>query len=73
MDESKTFEERYAIIKTLKELCKNSSKIEFVEHYPVKGLGAMMQYHDKFIQEGYEGAVIRRAESKYKFGCRSSN
>lgn len=73
MDESKTFEERYAIIKTLKELCKNSSKIEFVEHYPVKGLDAMMQYHDKFIQEGYEGAVIRRAESKYKFGSRSSN
>ena len=73
MDESKTVEERLQIIKELKELTKGSTKIEFAEHYPVKGLNNMMAYHNQFIKEGFEGAVIRKAKSMYKFGSRSSN
>lgn len=73
MDESKTFEERFEILKSIKDLCKDSDKIQIVDHYKVSGLDNMMTYHNQFISEGYEGAVIRKAKSMYKFGSRSSN
>ena len=73
MDESKTVEERLEILKSIKDLCKDSDKIQIVDHYKVSGLDNMMVYHNQFISEGYEGAVIRKAKSMYKFGSRSSN
>lgn len=46
------------------------TKLTIVEHILIKNMDEIFEYHDKFIEEGYEGAVIRDANEKYKFGAR---
>lgn len=69
-DENKIFKDR---LKLLQEFAKNrptDSKLVIVDHYPVKTKEEMMKYHNMFIKDGYEGAVIRDTNQKYKFGAR---
>lgn len=47
--------------------------IQFVPQDSVSGWFKMKKLHDKFIQEGWEGLVIRRKDSYYKPGGRSSD
>jgi DNA ligase-1 len=49
----------------------NNSKLKIVDHYELKDLSEIDNYHDQFVADGYEGAVIRDAESKYNPGGRS--
>lgn len=71
VDESKTFKERFDILMQMRDEIDNDSKLKIVDHYELKDLSEIDNYHDQFVADGYEGAVIRDAESKYNPGGRS--
>jgi hypothetical protein len=50
--------------------CPDSSRLIIVDHYKLNDLSEINTFHDDFVANGYEGAVIRDAESKYKPGSR---
>lgn len=68
VDESKTFKERYEILQTLNQ----TDKFVVVEHLDVKGNDNINKLHDKYIDQGYEGLVLRDPSKTYKCGSRSN-
>lgn len=72
-DESKTFEQRLEILQKIQKDIKNNNrgtKLVIVEHYKISNNEAIKAYHDIFVKEGYEGAVVRDGSQKYKFDAR---
>lgn len=57
----------------LKELLKNSINLIPVETYKISSEKELIEYHNKFISEGYEGTMIRRGSGLYKINGRSSD
>lgn len=49
-----------------------SPNVEAVEGYEVTSHDELMKYHGKFIEEGYEGAILRLYSGLYLWGYRSS-
>jgi DNA ligase-1 len=47
--------------------------IELVPTYRVNGEKDMLAYHKQFIEEGYEGTMVRWGKEGYKLNARSSN
>ena len=62
-----TFEERWDAIKTL-----TNPHYEYVETFSVKKHVDMNGYHKMFMQQGYEGTMIRDRNSVYEIGKRSN-
>ena len=48
-------------------------KIQFVPQVPVSGWDNIMKLHNQYIEEGWEGLVIRLATAKYGPGKRNNN
>lgn len=71
-DESKTFNDRYSLLTSIKSQCPNGSKIVFVNHYEVNNLNEIQSLHDKAVSEHYEGLVIRDPDKPYKCGGRDN-
>ena len=71
-DESLTFADRLQKLRQINKAREAypDSKLIIVDHYPVKTYEDIMKMHDKFVAEGYEGAVIRDPSQCYKFGAR---
>lgn len=42
--------------------------VNAVAHYPVGTIGALMDLEQKFVEQGYEGIMIRDIHGRYKFG-----
>lgn len=57
----------------LKELISDSSNIELVPAYRVRSFEDVAKYHAQFLDEGYEGTMVRWGEEGYKVNGRSSN
>lgn len=70
VDESKTFKERLSIINKLSSIIESNSKIIFVNHTLVSNNDEIDELHDQFVNDGYEGLVIRDPDEKYKSGAR---
>lgn len=47
--------------------------IQFLPQEKISGWNNMKKLHDKWVQDGWEGAVIRLAESVYKPGARGND
>lgn len=47
--------------------------IQFLPQVPIKGFNNMKKLHDEYVEEGWEGLVVRQAKSKYKPGSRSND
>ena len=62
-----TFEERWDVVRTL-----SNPHYEYVETFDVKKHSDMEGYHKMFIQQGYEGTMIRDRDSVYEVGQRSN-
>jgi len=60
-----TFEQRLEILKEIKPITNN---VVIVEHIEVNSVDEIMKLHDKWVEEGYEGAIWREAFSTYKDG-----
>ena len=69
VDETMNFINRLEILTDIRSKAPYDSKLQIVEHCYTK-LEDIDAYHDKFISEGYEGAVIRDADMPYKSGGR---
>lgn len=50
-----------------------SSTIKLVETVFVSSMQEVDQYHDEWVRDGYEGAMLRSLSGKYKAGGRSSD
>lgn len=68
VDENKTFNERYKLLKTFEQ----TEKFIVVEHVDVKGNDNINKLHDEYIEQGYEGLVLRDPNKTYKCGSRSN-
>lgn len=69
VDDSLSFDERGAIIKELSR--KWPTNIKSVPTYSVKDETQVMQWHNAFTKDGYEGTMIRNPVMKYEIGKRS--
>ena len=67
-DETKTFKERWAFLKSL--IVPWNSLLTIVEHVEAINNDEITILHDRWVMEGYEGLVMRDPNKKYKFGCR---
>ena len=73
VNEEATFNNRFAVLQSLYQLREENypeSKLVIVEHFVVRSNQEIMAAHNKFIAEGYEGAVIRDPNEVYKCGGR---
>lgn len=73
VDEEATFNNRFTALQGLYQLREANypkSKLVIVEHIVVRSNQEIMAAHNKFITEGYEGAVIRDPNEVYKCGGR---
>lgn len=77
------FEERLKILNEIKkeleldfqperEWKENELKFQMVPHEKVTGWNAIKKLHDAYVEEGWEGCVIRDPNKPYKFGGRGS-
>ena len=63
------FASRYSL---LKELVKNMVYVEIVPTYQVTSTEQIMEYHKKFLAEGYEGTIIRHGNAGYAINKRDT-
>ena len=75
IDTKLTFEQRNKIIKELlyKDTKKNYEKLIYVETFLAKNEEEIKNYHTKFLEDGYEGTMIRNKDSFYKIKHRSND
>ena len=50
-----------------------TQKINIVQTEVVHNMEEFKQLHDKWVAEGYEGAILRNADGVYEFGIRSTS
>jgi DNA ligase-1 len=68
------FKERYSLLKALKGKGKKGDPIVIVPTYEVKDEKEMRKYYKQFLEQKYEGIMIRNMNSAYKLGpSRSSD
>lgn len=67
-DNKRTADERVKILKTLNV---SNPRVKIVEHTYCVGPLDIYELHDKWVLEGYEGAMARTINSMYEFGKRS--
>lgn len=65
-----TFIKRY---NNLKMIVAGIPTVEVVETYEIMNETELKEYHSKFIEEGYEGSIVRWGSVGYKLNGRSSN
>ena len=71
IDTKVTFEQRN---KKIKELNLSSfEKLIYVPTFTVKNENEIKEYHTKFLEEGFEGTMVRNKDSLYKIKQRSSD
>lgn len=67
VDITKPFEERYKIMRELvREL--NDPRIVYVEHILVESWEDVIAYEERCIALGFEGAMLRSLQGRYKYG-----
>ena len=54
-------------------LSEDKLHIQFLPQVLIKGFNNMKKLHDIYVEEGWEGLVVRQAESKYKPGTRTND
>ena len=72
VDEDLTAIERINKLNDIKTQIDEDSKLVIVKHFDVHNLDEIRALHDEAVSCGYEGAVIRDPNSKYKCGGRTS-
>lgn len=84
VDLNSTFEERLAEMNDIKdelnltfeperEFKDGELRIQFVPQVPISGWDNIKKLHDEYVAEGWEGVVVRLADSPYKPNSRTNN
>lgn len=71
MDESQSFKQRLEYLESI--VPSWNSLLTMVEHVQVKEHDNIIKLHDKFVEDGYEGLVLRDPDALYKCGGRSNS
>lgn len=51
----------------------DEAPIKKLETYRCSNIEEILEYHKKFVKQGYEGSIIRNMDGLYEFGHRSNN
>lgn len=70
--ETVPFKERIEVLDDIQNKVPQESKLKVVDHYLIDDKD-IDKYHDLFVSEGFEGAVIRDPDSTYKPGSRGKS
>lgn len=73
VDTEKSFNNRLDYLIDLSIELKNNEKVKILEHEYVEGWTKIKKLHDKYVQEGFEGAVLRKPTGNYEPGKRNSS
>lgn len=73
VDTEKSFNNRLDFLTDLSIDFKDNPKVKVLEHELVSGWNKIKKLHDKYVQEGFEGAVLRKPSAVYTPGARNSN
>lgn len=73
VDTEKSFNNRLDYLIDLSIDFKDNTKVKILEHELVSGWNKIVKLHDKYVQEGFEGAVLRKPIAVYAPGARNSN
>ena len=65
-----SFSERYAILKGIIEV-EQPQNIVLVPAYEINSKEELLEYHAKFLSEGYEGSIVRHGDTGYEINKRS--
>jgi ATP-dependent DNA ligase len=70
-----TFANRYRLLVRLLNQVPASTRtrLRYVENYPINSFDDVETYTDQFVEEGYEGGMVRNLNSVYKLKGRSSD
>lgn len=66
------FKDRLKILEDFEKAVSDSDKIVMVKHVKVSGWLNMKALHDQYVNDGWEGLVIRNPDKEYKFGTRDN-
>ncbi len=70
--DTKPFRERLTILKAMKELFPENSKIKFMDHYILSGYNNIKKTHDTFVNNGFDGLCARTLDKEYGINKRSA-
>jgi DNA ligase-1 len=70
VDATKTFEERHAIVNGL---FKGAKSVETLLTETCPTASKLKEMHDKYVQDGYEGLILRNIKGKYAINARSND
>lgn len=66
------FKDRLKILEDFGQAVADSDKIVMVKHVKISGWLNMKALHDQYVNDGWEGLVIRNPDKEYKFGTRDN-
>lgn len=70
IDENNGYSERY---KKLKDIITGFTKIKLIKCVEINNESDIKRYHSQFIEQGYEGSMLRNKDGGYKCKYRSNN
>ena len=73
VDSEKSFNNRLDYLVDLSIDFKDNPKVKILEHEYVEGWTKIKKLHDKYVQEGFEGLVLRKPTGNYEAGKRNSS
>ena len=70
-----TFANRYRLLTQLLTQVDAARRpnLRFVENFPINTFEQVNELHERFVDEGYEGLMVRNLDSVYKLAGRSSD
>lgn len=60
-------------IERIKDVIRGTNDIILVEYNVVTSIEQLLEYEEKYLDDGFEGLIIRRAGSPYKYGRSTAN
>lgn len=73
IDTNKSFNNRFDQLDDLKLAFDGNKKVVILEHEYVQGWTKIKKLHDKYVEEGFEGLVLRKPTGVYEPGKRNSS
>jgi len=71
-EDFKYWEERYDVLAEFKDIAQDCESVVVVETYQAKSEDEVYQLQSEYLEDGYEGSIVREKDGEYKFGYRSN-
>jgi len=71
-EDFKYWEERYDVLAEFKDMAQDCESVTVVDTYQAKSEDEVYQLQSEYLEDGYEGAIVRERDGEYKFGYRSN-